>query len=247
LGGQEGTVTSEPSGRDEQVVTLWKFVRGDLGPRDFERWACESQALEAVLGPVLGMDVISADYRDPVALGAMRGRLEAHLRSLPNRSCECVTVADVGVVDMGAHEAVFASLEEVAIRGDPYWWLWAAHCRKCGQGWLVGSEERQNDVYCMRRLSAAGLEDVVQGRHWPPDFDHYESLLEIGRRAGRSVRFIEPLTSGSLRATMTDLARDRPGVALSAIAAVLNLDLEVAEQIAVDVMREPGVVIDLKR
>jgi hypothetical protein len=240
-------VTSEPSTGDEQIVTLWRFVRGDLRARDFERWACESQDLEAVFGPALYMDVISADYRDPVTIAVVSERLEAYLRALPDHTCECVAVADVGVVDMGAHEALFASLDEVATRGDPCWWLWAAQCRKCGQGWLVGSEERQNDVYCMRRLSATALADVVQGRQWPPDFDHYESLLEIGRRAGRSVRFIDPLASSSLRATMTDVARDRPGVALSALAALLNLDLEVAEQIAVSAMDQAEVVIDLSR
>jgi hypothetical protein len=240
-------LTSETSPRDEQIVTLWRFVRGDLGVRKFECWACESPAVEAVLGAVLYLEVISADYRDPVATRAVCRRLEAHLRSQPEHSCECMTVADVGVVDMGAEEAVFASLDEVATRGDPYWWLWAAHCRVCGQGWLVGSEQRQNDVYCMRRLSAVALADVVQRRQWPPDFDQYETLLEIGRRAGRSVRFVEPLASASLRATMTDLARARPGVALSALAALLNLDLDVAEQIAVSVLQESGVVIDLKR
>jgi hypothetical protein len=201
-------VIREFPARDEPIVTLWTLLRGDLEARDFERWACESQSLEEVLGPALYMDVISADYRDPVAIGAVRDQLERYLRALPDHACECVTVADAGVVDMGAHEALFASLEEVATRGDPFWWLWAAQCRQCGQGWLVGSEERQNDVYCMRRLSPTALAAAVRGQ-WPPDFDRYESLLEIGRRAGRSVRFIEPLARSSLRATMADLARDR--------------------------------------
>lgn len=236
----------EPSARDESIATVWTFVRGDLAVRDFERWACESQSVEEMLGSVLYMDVISADYRDPVVIASVRDRLERYLRALPDHTCECVTVADVGVVDMGAHEALFASLDQVATRGDPYWWLWAAQCRQCGQGWLVGSEERQNDIYCMRRLVPAELAAAVQGQ-WPPDFDRYQSLLEIGRSAGRSVRFIDPLGSSSLRATMIDLARDRPGVAVSALAALLNLDREVAVQIAVNAMEQSKVVIDLRR
>ncbi len=240
-------MTSDSSERDERLTILWRFVRGDLTARDFERWACEFQDLEAVLGPTLYLDMISADYRDPVAIAAVTERLEACLRALSDYTCECVTVADVGVVDMGAHETLFASLDEVATRGDPYWWLWAAQCRKCGQGWLVGSEERQNDVYCMRRLSPNALADVVLGRQWPSDFDHYERLLEIGRTAGRSVRFMDPLASSSLRAMMIDLARERPGVALSALAALLNLDLEVAERVAASAMAQAEVVIDLSR
>jgi len=158
-----------------------------------------------------------------------------------------MSVADLGVVDMGSHEAVFASLEDVAKRGDPYWWLWAAKCRECGQAWLVGSEERQNDVFCMKRLSATVLQALVGQGQWPADFDRYENLLAIGRSAGRSVRFVDPLRSSSLPATMADLARDRPGVALSAVAALLNLDLEIAERIAVGVMKDTGVAIDLSR
>ena len=239
-------MSREPSARDESIATLWTFLRGDIEARDFEHWACESQSLEEVLGPVLYMDVISADYRDPVAIGSVRDRLGRYLRALPDHACECMTVAGVGVVDMGAHEALFKSLDEVATRGDPYWWLWAARCRECGQSWLVGSEERQNDVYCMRRLSPSELAGAVRGQ-WPPDFDRYESMLEIGRTAGRSVRFIDPLGSSSLRATMADLARDRPGMALSELGALLNLDREVAGQIAVSVMEESDVVIDLRR
>lgn len=240
-------MASDSSARDQEVVSLWEFVRGDVGTRDFERWACESRTLEALLGPSLHMDVIAADFRDPVAVGGLRDRLEAHLRSRPDHVCECVTVADIGIVDMGAHEPVFASLDKVATRGAPYWWLWAARCRRCGQGWLVGSEERQNDVFCMKRLSPPVLAEIVHGRQWPADFDHYEDLLRIGRDAGRSVRFIDPLAGSSLRETMADLARDRPGLPLSDLVALLNLDLDVAERLAISVMEQTGVVIDLGR
>jgi hypothetical protein len=148
---------------------------------------------------------------------------------------------------MGSHEAVFKSFEQVATRGDPYWWLSAVQCRGCAQAWLVGSEERQNDIFCLRRLTPDALADIVQGNSWPHDFERYETLLELGRRAGRSVRFTDPLTSPSLRATVTDLARGRPGIALSTLVELLNLDRELAEQVATSVIKQTGVAIDLDR
>ena len=76
-------------------------------------------------------------------------------------------------------------------RGEPWWWLWCGECSRCGQWWLVGQEERQNDVYCLRRLDADEVNELLQNNVWPSDFDRYESLLRLGRDAGVMFRFAD--------------------------------------------------------
>src|SRR5437763_16691532 len=61
--------------------------------------------------------------------------------------------------------------------------------------------------------------------------DWYERLLEIGREAGRAWRFAEPMDS-SLQFTVTDLARERPGIRVSELASLLNLDPAMANNLA---------------
>lgn len=100
-------------------------------------------------------------------------------------------------------------------------------CRECDQVWLIGSEERQNDLYCLRRLDSQTFAEILKKNQWPSYFDTYETLLRIGLDAGRSVRFIEPFES-SLTVTIVDLARERPGILVSEIARLLNLDAELA-------------------
>ncbi|MBK7579808.1 MAG: hypothetical protein IPI67_06320 [Myxococcales bacterium] len=227
------------------IVTLWEFVRGDLSTKDFAERCYLSQTLGALLGQDGHLELISTDFRDVVAVDSLRTRLEGVLRALASHTCDCLAVANCGVVDMGEHRGVFASLEEVARRGPDFWWLWASRCRECGQGWLVGSEERQNDVFCMLRLAPETLADIARNGTWPPDFDRYEALLQLGRRAGRSVRFIDPLGSSSLRATIGDLARARPGIPLTELASLLNLDLESARRIALSVAEEESLSIGM--
>jgi hypothetical protein len=87
-------------------------------------------------------------------------------------------------------------------------------------------------MFCMRRLSPETVPRILAGSAWPNEFDRYEDLLIIGRRFGRSVRFIDPAGSSSLAATITELARDRPGIKLSELCSLLNLDREVAIKLA---------------
>lgn len=143
-------------------------------------------------------------------------------------SCECPSVADLGVVDMGAHEDVFASLEERARPGAPRWWLSLEVCRVCGQGWLVGADERHNDVFCMRRLSLNEVAGIEREQRWPSDFDSYEALLRLGRDAGRSVRFVDPLGSSSLSASVEELVAARPLISVAELASLLAVELDLA-------------------
>ncbi|MBF5042267.1 hypothetical protein FGE12_07640 [Aggregicoccus sp. 17bor-14] len=242
---------------DDITERLWAFVRGDVPVPEFERWVYAEPRLESELGQALFLMAISTHFTDRAEVWSLRCALAAHARGRPSPDCCCIRLRTLDVVDMGHFQApapafeagrewsdgdVFRSLEQVAQRGDPYWWLWAARCRLCGQGWLIGQEERQNDVFCMLRLDARQLQDIVAQQQWPSDFDAYETLLRIGFDRGRRVRFAEPMTS-SMNATIADLARARPGIAISEVARLLNLDLATATELARKAIGRDGVRI----
>jgi hypothetical protein len=107
---------------------------------------------------------------------------------------------------------------------------------------LVAQEERHNDLFILRRLDKAETDGLLAGGVWPSDFDRYETLLEIGRAAGHSVRFADVANSPLLH-TVTDLARERPGISVPELASLLNLDLPVADGLARYAVESAGVVI----
>jgi hypothetical protein len=147
--------------------------------------------------------------------------------------CECRHLEDPAVIEMGHHEDVFRTLDRVRHRRPPRRWLLSFKCRACGQDWLVASEERQNDVYILRRLDTPTADRIANDAVWPPDFDRYETLLEIGRAAGRWARFAD-VADSPLPHTITDLARERPGI---------NLDPATAADLARQVVDTAGVTI----
>jgi hypothetical protein len=146
---------------DPFVFDMWRFVRGDTGPREFEQWLyARTDELENRLGNQKALDLLAADYGSAVAVASVRKILRAFAAqaslSLP---CRCVTLANVTVVEMGSPGDEVGTIEVRRSRGEPWWWLWCGECSGCGQWWLVGQEERQNDVFCLRRLHA----DEVRG------------------------------------------------------------------------------------
>ena len=247
------------TGSDYTILQrLWSFVRGDTPAAEFEQWAYNEEGLQDHLGDALYMQTISANLSDRDEAWSIREALADHVRSETPHNCMCVRLRDLDVVDMGyyaapqpafesdrewTHNDVFESLDEVKRRGPERWWLWAARCRVCRQGWLVGSEERQNDVFCMRRLSESEVAAIEQDDQWPDEFDDYESLLRVGRHAGRTVHFVDPEQDSSLGASISDLARQRPEIAVTEIAALLNLDAPLAAKLARVAVEQDGVMI----
>src|SRR5689334_2943058 len=138
-------------------------------------------------------------------------------------ACECASLPDLTLIDMANPGRSMDTLVEVASRGQPYWWLEASRCTECGSAWLIGHEERQNDIFALRRLRASELADILEKRIWPSDFDEYETLLKLGRDAGHSVWWLDPIGGSSLLDTITDLARQRPGIRVSELAELLNI------------------------
>lgn len=231
---------------DSALEAIWRFVRRDLRTSEFEQWVYAEPDLDRLLGPELHFVTLSTDFSNREAVRTLRVAMAAFARAHWPLDCLCIRLRDLDVVDMGyfpapepafeagrewSNEDVFRSLEEVARHGAPLWWLWAARCRTCGQAWLVGQEERQNDVFCMRRLAPLELDEILRGGPWPKDFDSYETLLRIGSDTGRRVRFVEPMDS-SMVATITDLAKARPGISLQEIAKLLGIDLDLARALA---------------
>lgn len=230
----------------EILQILWRFVRGDMPVRLFETWAYEDASIEAVLGSDLYFELISTPFSSVDAVERVTRRLRKFAERIDASRCRCLRVANVAVIDMGDHDDVFRTFESICKRGEPYWWLSAYECSECGQAWLVAQEERQNDVFCLRRLSAEEYDWLLQKNQWPADFDRYESLLSLGCDAGRSVRFVDPLNS-SLRWTVVDLAKERPGIRVSELAALLNIERPLAEELAVRAVQGSGVEINIEK
>ena len=216
--------------RPETLEILWRFIRGDMPVPLFEKWAYQNTSIEGVLGADLYFELISTPFSSPDAVEGITRLLQEFAERVDSSQCRCVRVAQVAVIDMW-DEGVFRTFELERERGEPYWWLSMYRCNVCGQAWLVAQEERQNDVFCLRRLVVEERDRLLQKNGWPNDFDQYESLLTLGAAAGHSVRFVDPLCS-SLCWTVLDLAKERPGIRVTELAALLNLDLQLAEQLA---------------
>ncbi len=93
-------------------------------------------------------------------------------------------------------------------------------------------------------MESPARELLLHDNVWPPDFERYEQLLEIGRDWDRYVQFVDPENS-SLPSTIADLARERPGIAVSRLAWLLNLAPETASKLARKVADSEGVDITL--
>lgn len=223
----------------------WRFIRGDLPPREFESWVFWQPGAEPLLGSELYLVAISTDYTSEAAIAELRSRLADFVRNRWVLPCRCLELPNLAIVDMGEKvDEVLRHFERIASRGPERWWLSAERCRECGQAWLVASEERQNDVLCLLRMSPAQVANLVEKNDWPPDFDAYEALLRIGLAAGCRVSFWAPLSARSLRDTMEDLARARPGIRVSELAGLLNLDRATAERLARRIVTDEEVEID---
>lgn len=217
---------------DAASDVIWRFVRGDLPATEFERWLYAHGNLEATLGVPLYLELISTDFRDATAVRAARRTLDAYARSLGPLPCECISLADLAIVPMSGEPGPLDAFEQLARRGDPFWWLGLSRCTVCATPWLVAQEERHNDIFILRRLSVAQAERVLADGVWPALLDSFAGLLEIGRAAGHSVRFADPVGDSSLSWSMADIARERPGITVEELAVLLNLDAATAALIA---------------
>jgi hypothetical protein len=229
---------------DSRIKNIWRFVRGDLALKDFENWLYSDHSLEEMMGKSFYLEIISVNYTDKDDLFKAKKRQTEYARQVTRLRCKCVELADTDIVNMGDEsELFFKYVETIKRRGEPYWWLSVDKCRECGQWWLEGSEERQNDLYCLRRLDLQTAEEILSKNLWPDYFDKYETLLRLGYEAGISVRFVDPLGDSSLKWTIVDLAKEHPGIAISDIVKLLNIDRAIAEELAKKAVKDERVHI----
>ena len=140
---------------DPALDDLWRFIRGDADVAAFEQWIyARTDELESRLGKQAALEVVAANSRSPEAVARVKELLREYAERVSNLECRCVTLPNVALMDMGEEsEPVLATIEQRLSRGEPFWWLWCGECTRCGQWWLVAQEERQNDVFCLRRLA----------------------------------------------------------------------------------------------
>lgn len=188
------------------------------------------------------MTLISTEFSLQGRVHELKEELKVNIRGLAERRCECHTLPNVADVGMGQHNHIFKSLDERAKYGEPLWWLWLAECNVCGQYWMVGSEERINDVFVMKRLSKSAAIEIMQSGHWPDDFKEYHTLLKIGRDRGHSVRFHDPVSPALVR-TVIDLAKASPGIEFRQISNLLQIDRKQAEAIVDEALKQAEISI----
>lgn len=98
--------------QDDIVLSLWKFVRGDMTPAEFDYWACRDSNLESRLGNPFWLDMVSVNYSMGDDVKQIRKQLEDYLLAATERSCECIRLGNIAIIDMGNHEETFRSLDE---------------------------------------------------------------------------------------------------------------------------------------
>jgi hypothetical protein len=229
------------------VCLLWEYVRGDLPQAGFEGIFLSDLSFQSYFGEALWLEIASADYRDDDVIFGIKEKLKSFLHENHPQPCKCLEIRNLDVLDMfKAADSELKTIERIIDRGNDHWWLYLSECTVCHQYWLVAQEERQNDVFILKRLDAVQGAKILNSNIWPPDFEKYEYLLSIGKEFGHSVRFMDPVGSGSLNATVEDLARENPGIHLSRIASLLNVDAETASVICLNLMKTAGVVINKK-
>ena len=107
---------------------------------------------------------------------------------------------------------------------------------------MVASEERINDVFILKRLTASEANKIVESSVWPEDFKKYKTLLNIGRESGVSWAFENPLSLALIYSTV-DLAKENPGISTKEIADLLQIGLNQAEALADEAFKDAGVKI----
>jgi hypothetical protein len=208
------------------LETLWKFVRGDLAAPEFESWLYNNEKLEDALGSALHFELISANYRNHEDVFDIQEKLRTFLR--PPLKCECLPLPDRTIIPMGCDgldKRFFATVQEIRSYERNLWWLHLSHCKVCGQNWMIAQEERIYDDYMVKRLTEEEASLIIHTDKWPDDFLTYEKVLKVGQALSKACRFFDPM-SYSLIDTVKDLRRDRPEITTAEMATLLGITAE---------------------
>lgn len=210
---------------NKDLQLLWQFISEDLSTSEFERWLYSNDNLENILGKDFYLEVIATDFRCiKYQIPSLKKKLKEFLLQKFPIDCECITRRNLDIADLGSAEAKWLhTLEEIKKYGKSRRWLSLDFCKKCSQHWLVAAEERQNDIYCYKRLTKLEAENVIQRNEWPSYFESLEKLILMGNINGSFVIHTDPLNS-SLTCTIKELKEARPSITIKEIASLLNIN-----------------------
>ena len=141
-------------------------------------------------------------------------------------ACRCALFKAIDVDEFHSESPV-SRFERLAKRPEPQWWLSLSRCSDCGQQWLVGQEERLNDVYVIKRLEDEEADAVAKGR-WPTNFDRYEDLLCIGKDHGYAAGYADPNETLPI---CIDLVGQNPSILPETVAELINVTLDQARRL----------------
>jgi hypothetical protein len=211
---------------------IWKFIRCDESPSDFERWVCSEVELENEFGKTFYTELISANYSNHDEITYLKTKLE-HFTVKYETKCSCHKIRDIDVIGMGSVEEEFmATFEQKKVREKPYWWLYVSQCNICQTNWLIAQEEVHNDDYLLKRLSVTVFLNIINENHWPGDFHSYAELLKLSKRFGHSVRYDNPMNSSSLIWTIATLIKENPSISIEELSELINVDEELTKELA---------------
>ena len=107
---------------------------------------------------------------------------------------------------------------------------------------MIGSEERINDVFILKRLSHELSQRIIKDSDWPDDFKKFETLLRIGKERNHSVRFVDPV-SPALVYTVIDLARARPGISIQELSELLQIGFEQTKMVVAEAYKDTLITV----
>lgn len=146
---------------------------------------------------------------------------------ISDRHCNCAT-RDESVLEEFSMESDINRFRKLRKRGAPQWWLDLRVCPSCEQHWLVAQEERLNDVWIMRKLSQTEASAIDTQDQWPPDFDHYETLIRIGAEHGHGARFWDSREAIDI---VIDLVGQRASISAVDVASLVNVSRSSADEL----------------
>lgn len=224
---------------ENQRLTLWKFVRGDLSANEFEIWLYDETALETAFENEAYLALIGCNFRSKDDTFKLKASIRAALEVGEN--CRCSAVRDLDNIEMGGDfffEKFFATLTKFASPQTEQWWLYVSRCDICDTNWLVAQEERIHDQFYVERISDQVAQSASEGI-WPNRFQTYADVLEMGVKLDVSqFTFFDPM-SGGLQVTVEELLEAVPKISTKEVAAKLGIAPQHA-QLLMDKVRTDG-------
>ncbi len=217
--------------RPVELEKCWAFVRGDMDIPEFENWLYFDSIDEISLGPDAYLDAVSTDFGSPKQVNDLRHWLAEFLPA--PATCTCHTIPNGHLSTIGSSSP--DTFNQVESATAVFLWEYPAQCKVCATEWWVVEESRIYDVWILFR-----------GWDNPPKIDTYRGLLALAVDKGARVQYVDPYMSIEIPAAIENLANETPGIAVSELASLLLIPLDVIRFHAHRALQEAGFKIDLE-